>query len=65
MKKAELKKRMRKISRKVFKARVEAVYLLEEMDDEDKKISDDDLDMIDSFITECEIAEDTARNIYI
>ena len=63
MKKAELKKRMCDISLRVHMARVEAEILLEELTENQGRIRDDDVDVLDHFISDCERTEDTARNI--
>ena len=63
MKKAELKKRFEEISGKVFEARVEAEELLNEVEDDQGRIPDDDIDILNSFVSACESTEEVARQI--
>ena len=63
MKKAELKKKVSKIENAVAKAKLDLDDLLEELAEDQGRISDDDVDIVSLFASDLETAIDTARDI--
>ena len=63
MKKAELKERLSAIERKVFEAKIDAEELLEELEEDQARIRDDDIDAINHFVSDCETASSTILQI--
>ena len=63
MKKVELQGRVGEIEQKVSDAKKEAEELLKELEEDQGSIRDDDIDIINHFVADCEMASSTILQI--